>query len=243
MPNFAGQMIGYPQVNRGRDAGSIQEYELGTILQGQDTFWGGGEYVYCKATTTIVSQALCIIVATYDSTLKKWIWEATPCPNTANLGQTVGIATTTAADNDYLWLQIAGVTPVNCNANLAAAASIGVVAAGQGGAEAAGKQILNARVCGASSTTVAKANCTALSGSKELRVTNSDGWFIGLYLSGTGITTGSTVADISPDGKIVTLSAVTSAAVNGTVTGTYNNSTVFYNVVMLNRPFLQGQVS
>jgi hypothetical protein len=90
---------------------------------------------------------------------------------------------------------------------------------------------------------VAKTNCTALSGSTELRVTNSDGWFIGLYLSGTGITTGSTVADISPDGKIVTLSAATSAAVNGTVTGTYNNSTVYYNLVMMNRPFLQGQIS
>lgn len=243
MPNFAGNLIGYPQVNRGRDAGSIQEFELGTILTGQDAFFGAGEFVYCKATTTIVSQALVIIVATYDSGTGKWIYEATPCPNTANLGQTCGVATTTAADNDYLWVQISGITPVNSNAAVAANDPFGVAAAGQAGAKAAGKQVLNARTCGASSTTVAKTQCTALKGSTALSVPNADGWFVGLYLSGTGITTGSTITDISPDGRTVVLSDATSAAVNGTVTGTYNNSTVYYNVVMLNRPFMQGQIS
>jgi hypothetical protein len=243
MPNFAGNLIGYPQVNRGRDAGAVEEYELGTILHGQDKFWGGGEYVYCIATAALVSQALVTVVAGYSSTRKKWIWKATPCPNTANLGQSVGVATTTAAQDDYLWVQISGIAPVNCNANVAVNNPIGVVAAGQAGALSAGKQVLNARSCGASSTTVAKTGCQATKGSKELIVSDADGWFIGLYLSGTGITTGSTVADISPDGRIVTLSADTSAAVNGTVTGTYNNSTVYYNVVMFDRPTLQGQIS
>ena len=244
MPNFAGNnLIGYPQINRGRDAGATQEYPLGTIITGQDAFWGGGEYVYCQATATTVSQALMIITAAYDSTAGKWVWKATPCPNTANLGQAAGIATTTAAENDYLWVQVSGVAPVNSAAAVAANTALGVAAAGQAGAVAAGKQLLGARVCGASSTTVAKANCTALKGATKLDVSNADGWFVGLYLSGTGIATGTTISDISPDGRIVTLSAATSAAVTGTVTGTYNNSTVYYNVVAFNRPFLQGQVS
>lgn len=243
MPNFAGNLIGYPQVNRGRDADDTKRFELGQIVTGVDAFFGGGEFVYCIATGTIGALGLVTVTAGYSSTLKQWIWRATPCPDTANLGQSVGVATTSAAENDYLFVQIAGITPVNCDANVADNNPIGVAATGQGGALTAGKQILNCRTCGASSTTVAKTNCTNLKGSLELTVQDSHGWFIGCYLSGTGVASGATVADISPDGKTVTMSAVSTAAITGTVTGTYNNSTIFYNLVMINRPFLQGQIS
>ena len=53
MPNFSGDLIGYPQVNRGRDAGAVEEYPLGTILTGMDEHWGGGEFVYCIATAAL----------------------------------------------------------------------------------------------------------------------------------------------------------------------------------------------
>lgn len=243
MPNFAGSQIGYPQVNRGRDADSVEAYELGTILSGVDAFFGGGEYIYCKATATTASQALVVIVHAFNSTTGKWEAKCTPCPNTANLAQPVGIATTTAAANDYLWVQIAGVSPVNSSAAVATDTVLGVAAAGQAGANSAGKQILGARTCGVSTATVVKANCTALSGSKALTVPNADGWFVGLYLSGTGIAAGTTVTDISPDGKTVTLSADTTAAVSGSVTGTYNNGTVYFNIITFNRPFMQGAIT
>ncbi len=51
------------------------------------------------------------------------------------------------------------------------------------------------------------------------------------------------VTDIDPSGTLVTLSVATTAAVNGTVTGTYNNATIFYNVAHLNRPFAQGAIT
>jgi hypothetical protein len=117
------------------------------------------------------------------------------------------------------------------------------VAAGQLGANSAGKQIVNARVVAPATTTVVKANSVANSGSNRLQVTNSDGWFIGAYLSGTGIAAGTTITDISPDGTQVTLSAATTAAVNGSVTATYNNATIFYNVLHINRPFAQGAIT
>jgi hypothetical protein len=243
MPNFAGNLIGYPQVNRGRDAGTTQDIATGTIIHGDDQFWGGGEFIYCKFTAPMVVHALAVLTAVVNATTGKWEWNATPCPNTANLGQSCGVVVASGTTADFGWVQITGIAPVQCNANVAAGTAFGVAAAGQGGALTAGKQVLAARIIAASSTTVAKTLCTALKGSTELTVSNSDGWFIGLYLSGTGITTGSTVSDISPDGKTVTLSAATSAAVTGTVTGTYNNSTIYYNVAHFNRPHMQGQIS
>ena len=117
-----------------------------------------------------------------------------------------------------------------------------IAAAGQGGALGNGKQVLNARIVVASTQTVAKANSFANSGSTRLRVSSADGWFAGAYLSGTGIAASCTVSDIDPSGTIVTLSAATTAAVAGTVTATYNNATVYYNVAHVNRPFAQGQI-
>ena len=102
--------------------------------------------------------------------------------------------------------------------------------------------MLNARSILAATTTSAKTNCTANSGSTQLIVPNADGWFCGVYLSGTGIAALTVVTDIAPDGRTVTLSVATTAAVTGTVTATYNNATVFYNVAHLNRPFAQGQI-
>ena len=57
------------------------------------------------------------------------------------------------------------------------------------------------------------------------------------------IAAGTTVSSIDPSGRFVTLSAVTTAAVAGTVTATYNNATVFYNVAHINRPFAQGAIT
>ena len=77
----------------------------------------------------------------------------------------------------------------------------------------------------------------------DLQVPNSDGWFVGAYLSGTGIAAATTVSSIDPSGRFVTLSVVTTAAVSGSVTATYNNATIFYNVAHLNRPFAQGAIT
>jgi hypothetical protein len=236
--------IGYPNLGPGRTFDTTQALLPGTILHTQDPFWGAGEMIYCTASATIGMYALCTIVPTWDATNLRWDFVATPCPNTANLGQSAGVAQTPATVGQKLFVKIFGVTPVNSNAAVATDTAFAVAAVGQAGALAAGKQVLNARVCGASSTTVAK-SCTGVSGTKTLTISNSDagGWFIGAYLSGTGIGAGAKITDISPDGSTVTVDVAHTAQIAGAVTATYNNSTIYYNVVMLDRPFMQGQIT
>lgn len=216
-------------------------HQSGLIVQGVDPYWGGGEFIYCRANGSIRQFGVCVVTPAVTSGAYRY--EATEVPNTANLGRAVAVAMTVMTSGQYGWFMISGLTPVNCNASVAADTAFGIVAAGQGGAIANGKQIANARVMVAATATVAKANSVNNAGSYQLTVTNTDGWFCGIYLSGTGVAAGATVTDIAPDGRTVTMSAVSTAAISGTVTGTYNNATVYYNVAHLNRPFAQGQIT
>lgn len=205
-----------------------------------DPYWGALEGVYVRANGSIRQGGL--VVLTPAVTSGRYRWEATEVPNTANLGRPLYVAMTAMTSGQYGWVAQSGLVPVNCTASVAADTAFGIVAAGQGGAIANGKQVVGSRVMAPATTTVAKSNCVANSGSTRLQIPNADGWFCGIYLSGTGIAASTTVTDISPDGTQVTLSLATTAAVAGTVTGTYNNATVYYNVAHINRPFAQGQV-
>lgn len=213
----------------------------GLIVTAVDPYWGGGEFIYCKANGSIRQFGL--VVFTPVVTSGQMVYNVTEVPNTANLGRAVGVAMTIATSGQFIWVQVSGMVPVNCQAAVAADTTFGIAAAGQGGANSAGKQVLGGRVTIASTATVAKTNCTNQSGSTRLLIPNSDGWFIGAYLSGTGVAAGATVTDIDPSGTIVTMSAVSTAAIAGTVTATYNNATVFYNVAHINSPFAQGAIT
>jgi hypothetical protein len=232
--------VGYQQLTPYNLPDTTSRMLPGTILAAVDPYWGGGEFMYVKANGSIRQFGLVVITQTFAS--GQVVYNATEVPNTANLGRTLGVAMVAASSGQFLWICVGGVVPVNCSAAVAADTTFGIAAAGQGGANTAGKQILNARVVVASTQTVAKTG-RANSGSNQLRVTGSDGWFAGVYLSGTGIAAGTTVTDIDPSGTLVTLSANTTAAVNGTVTATYNNATVYYNVAHINRPFAQGAIT
>lgn len=215
----------------------------GTRVDAVDPYWGPGEFIYVKANGSIRMGGLCTLTPVWDATSKTYLTEAVEVANTANLGVSLGAACAPMADNEFGWLRVAGIGPVNCNASLAAAAVPGITAAGQAGANSAGKQILKSKVVAAATTTVAKANCIAANASRRLLCPETEGWFIGAYLSGTGIAAGTTVVSIDPDNRTVTLSADTTAQVAGTVTATYNNATVYYNIVHFNRPFAQGAIT
>jgi hypothetical protein len=234
-------LIGYPQLTPYNLPDSTARLAPGTIVNAIDPFWGGGEFIYVKANGAIRQYGLIVITPVIAS--GALVFNATEVPNTANLGRAVAVAMVPASSGQFFWACIGGVVPVNCQAAVAADTTFGIAAAGQGGANTAGKQVLGARIVIASTQTVAKAGCTANSGSTRLLVPNADGWFAGAYLSGTGIAAGTTVSDIDPSGTVVTLSAATTAAVNGTVTATYNNATVFYNVAHINRPLAQGAIT
>jgi hypothetical protein len=138
---------------------------------------------------------------------------------------------------------VSGLTPVNGTASVAADTSFGITAAGQIGAVAAGKQILNARIVTAATQTVTATAIEGVSGSSLIRLSNVDGFFVGCYLSGTGVGASAICQAVDQNAKTITASVANSATVTGTVTGTYNNATIFYNVAKLNRPFAQGAIT
>lgn len=234
-------LIGYPQLTPYNLPDATARMLPGMILTAVDPYWGGGEFIYVKANGAVTQYGLLVITPTIAS--GQVVYNATEVPNTANLGRTLAVAMVPASSGQFFWACIGGVVPVKCNASVAADTTFGIAAAGQGGANSAGKQVLNARVAIAATQTVAKTGCTANSGSTALRIPNADGWFVGAYLSGTGIAALTVITDIDPSGTLATLSVATTAAVNGTVTATYNNATIFYNIAHINRPFAQGAIT
>lgn len=212
----------------------------GSTLTAVDNYWGSGEFIYAKAGGTIPMAATCAIVVTVAS--GQSVFTASAVGNTANLACPVYIAMTPMTVGQFGWFCMQGFVPVASGASVAADTSLGITAAGVLGAVAAGKQILGLRNMLPATTTVAKAG-VANSGSKLLTVSSADGWFIGAYLSGTGIAASTSIVDIDPSGTQVTLNNATTAAVNGTVTATYNNATIFYNVAIMNRPHAQGAIT
>lgn len=233
-------LVGYQPINSFQLPDTTQLVRTGTIVNANSPYWGGGEFIYCRANGSIASQALVVITPAVASGAYRY--EATEVPNTANLGRMVGVAMAPADSGEFIWVQISGITPIKSGASVAADTTFGITAAGTVGANSAGKQILNARIIAAATTTVAKTG-VANNASNQLRVSGADGWFVGAYLSGTGVAAGATITEIDPSGTIVTMSANSTAAINGTVTATYNNSTIFYNVAHLNRPFAQGAIT
>lgn len=239
-------VVGNPQIQlSGLTSDAIaNRMQPGQLLTASDNWWGTGEFLFARAGGSIRAFGLCSILPVFDSTLSAYRFDVTEVANTANLGFELCVSQQALTVGQYSWFMVSGVTPVNCNASVAAGTTFGIAAAGQGGANTAGKQVLNARIAAAATTTVVKTGANAVSGSTVLQVPSSDGWFVGAYLSGTGIQATTTVLSIDPSGRYVTLSLATSAAiVGGTITATYNNATVFYNVAHLNRPFAQGAIT
>lgn len=217
----------------------VRRHTLGTILSYANPFWGGGEAVYLS-----VPASTPLVVGT------PVVWDvansAIAVPNTANLGMPLAFVMNAFPSNPavtYGWFVISGRYPVASNASVAAAAPIGIAAAGRLGANSAGKQVLNARVQAPATTTVIKANTSTQAGSTLLKVSNTDGWFVGVALSGTGIPALTVITAISEDDRTVTMSLAATATGSVSVTGTYNDGTIFWNVISADRPFAQGAIT
>ena len=223
-------------------SGYVPLVPVGTVVSVVDPYWGGLELIRLAiptSTTAIVVGTL----ASWDASFQYVI-----TPNTAHLGQSVGVALSAVPLNatyvQYAWFVIGGKFPVLCGASVAADTAFGITAAGKGGAIANGKQILNARVRTAATATVAKANTITVSGSNVFKVSNTDGWFVGLPLSGTGVAASTVITGIDPDNRTVTVNNNATASGSVTVTGTYNDgSSNYWNTAIMNRPFAQGQVT
>jgi hypothetical protein len=217
---------------------TTQNHPLGTVVDVVDGYFGGQrlKYVSFPASTALVVGTPVVWSSAFS---------ATAVPNTANLGQSVGFTKVAVASNtavQYGWIIISGKCPIASGASVAADAQIGITAAGRLGAVANGKEILGAKVQVAATTTVVKTASLA-KGSYIIKVSDSGGWFVGMPLTGTGVGASAKITVIDPNNKTVTVDVVSTATSSASVTGTYNDSTIYWNVVDVNAPFAQGQTT
>ena len=214
----------------------------GDIILFEDPFFGGGEAIYARAAGTIAPLEPVVFTPVFDSTEGRYVYAATTVPNTASLGKAAAVymGGASIASGQYGLFQITGLTPVACNASVAANTVVGIAAAGRLGAWATTKGVANCICAAAATTTVVKKNSYIQNAGFQIRVTNSDGWFVGMPLTGTGVGASAKILSISNDGKIVTVDVASTASGNVDVTGTYNNGTIYWNVIHMNRSFYQG---
>ena len=219
---------------------TTQRHVLGTKLSAIDPYWGGQDLIYVSFPVSTAVTAGTVLV--WDAA-----YSATAVPNTANLGQSVGLAlnaVASVASVQYGWAVVSGRYIAFSGASVAANAAIGITAAGKLGANSAGKQILNAKVETAATATVVKTNGRTQSGSPIIQVSNTDGWFVGLPITGTGIAASSTITAIDPNNFTVTLNNNATATGSASLTGTYNDAgSNFWNVLYVNAPLAQGAIT
>jgi hypothetical protein len=246
---FDSRYIGYPSVENVVPVPASPPFGLsisaGFIATAEDPVWGPGEFVFARAGASIRLAGLCVLTTVWDATNKVFTYNMTECPNTANLGRAlyVYMGNTAITVGQYGWFMMTGRFPVNGTASVAADTAIGIVAAGQVGANSAGKQLLNARSVTPATNTVVAASVSGISGSNQIFLANTQGFFPGVYVSGTGVGAAAICSFVDPLGRYILVTVVNSAAVTGNVTATYNNATIFYNVVEMNRVMAQGPIT
>lgn len=224
--------------------------QLGSRSIVYDPVWGFGEVVFAKVSGTIRQFGLCTLTPTLNATTRQYELTAAEVTNAANLARSVVVsqagtgngATLTAGQ--FGWFMVSGMTPINGTASVAAASPVGITAAGQVGASSAGKEIESCVSILAGTNTVAKTAVAGASGANTIQFSNVDDFFVGGFLSGTGVGASAAITAIDPIQNIVTVSVVNSASVAGqTVTQTANNGTIFYNVVHMDVPNAQGRIT
>lgn len=238
--------------------GTFQKHPLGTVVSVVDPWWGGQEYIYGRvaASQTVRVGSVVAMDSSGGTTANNQLSYPTMtlAASTANLGQPIAVAinavTTGANQSAVGWFGIRGRFPLYSSASVAANALIAVAATGQGGAIANGKEIVNARVIQAATATIAK-TCSTVAGSNIIRPLNgiADGWFVGLVLTSTSWSGNAFISSIAADGSMTLVTAfggstatTVTATASVTVTGTFNDGTNFWNVVDIDRPFMQGQI-
>jgi hypothetical protein len=232
---------------------TVQRHALGTVVSVVDPYWGAQELVYLRFAFTTGTPLRTGTILAYDQGItvdtnvpgSAGGFNAALAATTASTGRSVafnsvGIPSATATGTYFLWGVISGSTPVWSAASVAADAGIGLssTTAGQGSGTLTNRQVLNARVTRAATSTVVKV-ANVRSGSPVITVADSFGWFQGV--STTGATAAAAIInDINPDNRTITLAANGNTTGAVFVTGTYNDGTNFYNIVTCNRPVLAG---
>jgi hypothetical protein len=243
---FDSRYIGYPLIEEVVPVPpTLTPYLLpisaGFIATAEDPVWGPGEFVFARAGAAIKLYAGCVLTPVWDATNKVYQYNMTEWPVTATLGRPLyvyqgNVALTTG---QYGWFIMTGRTPVTGGATIAADTAVGRGAAGVLAASGAGVQILSARNITPATQTVVSAG-SGQAGDTKINLANTAGFFVGGFVSGTGVGAAAIVSKIDPLGRFIIVTVANAAAVTGNVTITYNNAVIFYNVVEMNRMTAQG---
>lgn len=209
----------------------------GVVVEAEDPTWGPGEFIYARAGAGIRLAGPCQSLFVWDATNKVYTYNMIEWTATANAGRPyyIYVGNTALTAGQYGWFMTAGRYPMNCTASIAAGVAVGHNAAGQGTADAATFGVEGAIVITPATQTVVAASVSGLAGSNQIFLANTQGFFPGVYVSGTGVGAAAICSFVDPLGRYILVTVVNSAAVTGNVTATYNNATIFYNVVECNR--------
>jgi hypothetical protein len=194
---------------------------------------------------------LCTLLPVWDAINKVYIYNMTESPVQATVGLArplyVYQGNTALTAGQYGWFMTSGRTPINgavafpaADVALYRAAAVGQVTP----TASIGAQLLNARVLTPSTQTVATAAISGQTGSNQIFVASTAGFFPGVYVSGTaGVGAAAICSFVDPLGRYILVTVVNTAPVAGTITATYNNAVIFYPVVEMNRLGAQGQIT
>lgn len=218
---------------------TLRMTNTGLIVSAFSPTWGGGEFVWVRFTTDVRAKGLVSVDAAGENNI--WIMTAQEITNAAAMGRPVGVSVLPATAGQFGWVQISGVTPVNAISAITPG-GIGIGAVGQAGPITGGKQINNFRCVGLTSRTIVRTATEGRQGENSFKVNGTEGWFVGGFVSGTGIPAGAFITDIAIDEKTVTISANLTGSVSGDITMGLTNGTIFYPIAMLQRPGTQAQL-
>ena len=238
---FINDVAGYPPVEGGPIAvpASLAALPIapGFLAAGIDQIQGAGEFVFARANGSIRQFGLCTLLPVWSSVTNTYTYNALEVANSANLAQPLCVSQAVLTVGQYGWFQVQGVTPISAQASVAAGVTMGIAAAGQVGANSAGKQVLNSVCVAASTLAVVKAGNGNI-GDTRINVPNTAGLFLGMALTGTGVGAG-VISALDPLGMYILNTVANSAAVAGNVTATATGFVVGF----INRPFAQGAIT
>ena len=155
-------------------------------------------------------------------------------PSTASQNKPVFVSLSAVPLNagaaQYAWFGVTGTSPIWALAATATTDKMHISASPGAAFVTAtiGKLLIGLTPIIASTGTVIK-TVNTVSGSANLTTSDSDGWFVGQSVSGTGITT-SLINAISMDGRTVTLASTSTATGSVVATATNNDATNFFPI-------------
>ena len=231
------ELIGQQTAYQTQVPDTTQQHPLGLCVYEHDDFFGSRELIYVKSAAAMVYGTPVTLAYTTATNGTAVVTATAMATSIANGTPVVATATKFTAADQFGWAVRAGFAPVASDSALAADAAVFAHAAGRIGATGVGKQLLGINVNQAATKTVVK-TATTEKGSYIIRLPNglsADGWFVGMPLTGTGIGSSAKITAINTD-RTVTVDVVSTATGTVSVTGTYNDSTIYWSVCHLSYP-------